>query len=124
MKYGSRLINNFADGNEVDPNAIVPEVIEVTSDSEESRLFRFACLLWSVPVSQGFGRRIRFLIRDRQNGKLIGLFAIGDPVFNLSARDKWIGWTFEDRKTRLINIVQQFINDRQLPFVTKQGVDL
>lgn len=109
LKYGPRLVNNFADGSEVDPDSIVPKIVEVTSNSEESRLFRFACLLWSVPVSQGFGRRIRFLIRDRHNGKLIGLFALGDPVFNLSARDKWIGWTFEDRKTRLINILDAYV---------------
>jgi hypothetical protein len=109
LKYGPRLINSFAAGSEVDPNAIDPEIIEVISDSQESILFRFACLLWSVPVSQGFGRRLRFLIKDRQNGKLIGLFALGDPVFNLSARDKWIGWTFEDRKSRLIHILDAYV---------------
>lgn len=109
LKFGPRLINNFASGSEVDPEAIDPEIIEVNSDSQESKLFRFACLLWSVPVSQGFGRRIRFLIRDRQNGKLIGLFALGDPVFNLSARDKWIGWTFENRKDRLIHVLDAYV---------------
>lgn len=109
LKFGPRLINNFASGSEVDPEAIDPEIIEVNSDSQESKLFRFACLLWSVPVSQGFGRRIRFLISDRQNGKLIGLFALGDPVFNLSARDKWIGWTFENRKDRLIHVLDAYV---------------
>lgn len=108
-KYGPDLVMNFATGRQVDPEAITPELIEVKSDSEESRLFRFACLLWSVPVSQGFGRRIRFLVKDKQNGQLIGLFALGDPVFNLSARDKWIGWTFEDRKDRLIHIMDAYV---------------
>jgi len=108
-QYGPDLVMNFATGRQVDPEAITPELIEVRPDSEESRLFRFACLLWSVPVSQGFGRRIRFLVRDKQNGQLIGLFALGDPVFNLSARDKWIGWTFEDRKDRLIHIMDAYV---------------
>jgi len=108
-QYGPDLVLNFATGKQVDPEAISPELIEVKSDSQESRLFRFACLLWSVPVSQGFGRRIRFLVRDKQNGKLIGLFALGDPVFNLSARDKWVGWTFEDRKDRLIHIMDAYV---------------
>ena len=35
----------------------------------------------------GFGRRLRFLVWDDSNGKLIGILAIGDPVFNLSVRD-------------------------------------
>jgi hypothetical protein len=109
QQYGPDLVMNFATGRQVDPEAITPELVEVKSDSEESRLFRFACLLWSVPVSQGFGRRIRFLIRDKQNGQLIGLFALGDPVFNLSARDKWIGWKFEDRKDRLTHIMDAYV---------------
>jgi hypothetical protein len=108
-QYGPDLVLNFATGRQVNPEAISPELIEVKPDSEESRLFRFACLLWSVPVSLGFGRRIRFLVRDKQNGQLIGLFALGDPVFNLSARDKWIGWTFEDRKERLIHIMDAYV---------------
>lgn len=96
--HGPELVGHFATGRQLDPEAIDPELVEVTAGSLESRLFRFACLLWSVPVSQGFGRRLRFLVRDRQNGCLIGLFAIGDPVFNLSARDNWIGWTWGDEK--------------------------
>lgn len=107
--YGNELAEHFATGRQVDPASIVPELVEVAAESLESRLFRFACLLWSVPVSQGFGRRLRFLVRDRQNGRLIGLFALGDPVFNLSARDNWIGWTHEDRSQRLIHVMDAYV---------------
>jgi hypothetical protein len=107
--HGPELVGHFATGRQVDPAAIEPELVEVTSDSVESRLFRFACLLWSVPVSQGFGRRLRFLVRDRQNGRLIGLFALGDPVFNLSARDNWVGWTHEDRCERLVHVMDAYV---------------
>lgn len=108
-KYGPDLVMNIADGRQVVPEFIDPELVEVKPESKESQLFRFACLLWSVPVSQGFGRRIRFLVKDRQNGQLMGLFALGDPVFNLSARDKWIGWTSEDRKNRLIHVMDAYV---------------
>jgi hypothetical protein len=108
-QYGPELVMNFATGRQIDPESIDPELIEVKPESKESQLFRFACLLWSVPVSQGFGRRLRFLVRDRQNGQLIGLFALGDPVFNLLARDNWIGWTFEDRKDRLIHMMDAYV---------------
>ena len=107
--HGSELAQYFASGSQVDPASIDPELVEVLPESLESRLFRFACLLWSVPVSQGFGRRLRFLVRDRQNGCLIGLFALGDPVFNLSARDKWIGWTHEDRRDRLVHVMDAYV---------------
>jgi hypothetical protein len=66
---------------------------------------RLASLTWAVPVSNGFGRRLRYLVWDRNNNKLIGLIAIGDPVFNLSVRDKLIGWTVKDRGERLVNIL-------------------
>lgn len=107
--HGSELIKHFATGRQVDPALIDPELVEVSAGSLESRLFRFACLLWSVPVSQGYGRRLRFLVRDRQNGRLIGLFALGDPVFNLSARDNWIGWTHEDRCERLTHVMDAYV---------------
>ncbi|MDE0100585.1 MAG: DUF4338 domain-containing protein [Truepera sp.] len=107
--HGPELTNHFATGRQVDPTLIDPELVEVRPESLESRLFRFACLLWSIPVSQGFGRRIRFLVRDRQNGCLIGLFALGDPVFNLHARDNWIGWTHEDRRDRLVHVMDAYV---------------
>ena len=107
--YGDNLLRYFATGRQLDPERIVPELVEVKSDTLESRLFRLACLLWSVPVSQGFGRRLRFLVMDSQNDCLIGLFAIGDPVFNLTARDNWIGWTHQDRSQRLTHVMDAYI---------------
>ena len=107
--HGSELANHFASGSQIDPESIDPTLVEVFPGSLESRLFRFASLLWSVPVSQGFGRRLRFLVKDRQNDCLIGLFALGDPVFNLSARDNWIGWTHEDRRDRLVHMMDAYV---------------
>jgi hypothetical protein len=33
---------------------------------------------------------------------------MGDPVFNLSCRDDWIGWNHEDRAERLYNVMDIF----------------
>jgi hypothetical protein len=66
-------------------------------------------LLWSVPVSRGYGRRMRYLIRDLSNGKLVGLFALGDPVFNLKARDLDIGWSVRDRGDRLYHVLDAYV---------------
>ena len=107
--HGPELSEYFANGSEVDPESILPELVEIMPNSPETRLFRFASLLWSVPVSRGFGRRLRFLVRDRQNGRLIGLLALGDPVFNLSARDNWIGWNHEDRRSRLVHVMDAYV---------------
>lgn len=109
-RFGRKLLPHFADGSEIDPHAIDPIVYPVANgDSEDGHLFRLATLLWSVPVSRGYGRRMRFLVRDRSNGKLIGLFALADPVFNIGARDTWIGWTANDRRKRLVNVMDAHV---------------
>jgi hypothetical protein len=99
----------FASGTEIIPENIRPVLQRITSDTWESNLFRLASLSWSVPVSQGFGRRLRYLVWDEQNWKLIGLIAIGDPVFNLSVRDNYIGWSTNDRSDRLVNILDAYV---------------
>ena len=103
------LKSQLADGVEVDPAAIQPYLVQVKSGTLESDLFRFATLQWSIPVSQGYGRRLRFLVKDRANDKLIGLFALGDPVFNLRARDAWIGWDQARRRERLVNVMDAYV---------------
>ena len=103
------LKSQIADGVEVDPAVIQPHLIQVKSGTSESDLFRFATLQWSIPVSQGYGRRLRFLVKDRANDKLIGLFALGDPVFNLRARDAWIGWDQAGRRERLVNVMDAYV---------------
>lgn len=99
----------FASGSDVRPEKIRPTLQLVTGAGLEAKLFRLASLTWSVPVSAGFGRRLRYLVWDKSNGKLIGIFAIGDPVYNMSARDNHIGWTFADREHRLVNLMDAYV---------------
>jgi uncharacterized protein DUF4338 len=103
------LLQYFAEGKDIVPAQIVPRIQPVESGTMESDLFRFASLTWSVPVSQGYGRRMRFLVWDGSNGKLMGLIALGDPVFNLRVRDERIGWTVPDREERLVNVMDAYV---------------
>ncbi len=104
-----KLDKYFADGTEVNVDTIAPRLERVRSDTWQGDLFRLASFTWSVPVSSGYGRRLRFLVWDDSNGKLIGILAIGDPVFNLAVRDAHIGWTGDDRKQRLVNIMDAYV---------------
>jgi len=103
------LLQHVASGNEICPSRISPRLVEVRPESEEELLFRYASLHWSIPVSSGYGRRLRFLVVDEQNGKLMGLIGLGDPVYSLGARDKWVGWTLSERKNRLRNVMDAFV---------------
>jgi hypothetical protein len=98
----------FANGHEVDPNKIEASLELVESESWQGELFRLASLTWSVPVSNGYGRRMRFLVWDKSNGKLMGLIALADPVYNLSARDGALGWTIGNRSNRLVCVMDAY----------------
>ena len=91
------------------PGAIRPRVELVTSGTREADLFRLATLTRSVPVSEGYGRRMRFLVWDDSIGRLMGVIALGDPVFNRNVRDSAIGWGVEDRKDRLVNVMDAYV---------------
>ena len=117
-RRASKLLRFFASGREVDPAAIQPELERVYAGSWQADLFRLAALTWSVPVSNGFGRRLRYVVWDAHNEKLLGLIAIGDPVFNLSVRDTLIGWEADDRRERLVNIMDAYVLGALPPYNT------
>ena len=108
-KVEQKLLRYIASGHEVVPSRISPRLVEVLPDSEEELLFRYASLHWSIPVSSGYGRSLRFLVVDEENDKLIGLIGLGDPVFSLGPRDQWIGWKHSNRKSRLTNVMDAFV---------------
>ena len=116
-----RFLEEIANGDEVDPENIRPELVEARSGTLTGDLFRFATLMWSIPVSQGYGRRLRYLVKDRANGKLIGLFALGDPVFNLRVRDTWIGWDQADRRKKLVNLMDAYVVGAVPPYADLLG---
>jgi len=116
-----QMIQNFANGKDVDIEAFEPYFEVVQPASPQSDLFRYASLLWSVPVSDGFGRRTKFIVKDRHNDKIVGIFALGDPVFNLRCRDNWIGWSAEDRAERLYNVMDIFVLGAVPPYNSLLG---
>lgn len=107
--HEDRLIEYVANGNEVEPARISPKLVLVEPNTTNELLFRYVSLHWSIPVSAGYGRRLRFLVFDENNGKLIGLFGLGDPVFALRARDKWIAWDNETKKQRLYHVMDAYV---------------
>lgn len=124
-KYGKQIIWHFAEGKEVEPRKINPKLIPILeSDSLEGRLFRAATLLWSVPVSRGYGRRIRYLVIDQHNNKLVGILGLGDPVFNLKCRDEWVNWNAQQRRERLSSVFDAYVLGAVPPYSLMLGAKL
>lgn len=108
VRLERRALSVFAAGDEVDPTEVRPR-IELVTKPRQADIFRYACLLWSIPVSQGYGRRMRFLVFDDANDKLIGVFALSDPVYCLNVRDVWIGWDDQAKRRRLWHAMDAYV---------------
>jgi hypothetical protein len=115
-RHEAALLARFAAGPEVDPARMQPRLVQVRPRTPDELLFRYACLHWSIPVSSGYGRRLRFLVVDGHNGKLMGLFGLGDPVFSLAPRDRWVGWDKEGRRARLRHVLDAFVPGAAPPY--------
>lgn len=103
------FLARLATGEDVVPDRISPRLVQVVSGSDDERLFRYLRLHWSIPTSAGYGRRLRYLVVDQQNEKLIGLIGLADPVMNLQVRDRHIGWNLDQRKARLGHVMDAFL---------------
>lgn len=108
-RYEDRLLSRIAAGSDMVVDNVQPRLVQVERDTEDELLFRYICLHWSIPVSSGYGRRLRFLVEDQSNGKLIGIFGLGDPVYSLRSRDQWIGWDAKAKKERLYHVMDAFV---------------
>jgi hypothetical protein len=108
-KHDKEFIETYvANGSDVVPQEIEPRLITV-DDKEKSVIFNWIKLHWSIPVSSGYGRRLRYLVKDDYNGKIIGLIGLGDPVYALKDRDSFIGWTREKKAQKLKHIMDAFV---------------
>jgi uncharacterized protein DUF4338 len=121
QKWYPRISHYFASGREVEPERIDPFPVLVEDDEEHAALFRIASLWWSIPVSKGYGRRFRILIFDRSNGKLFGLLALTDPVFNLRTRDAWVGWEVRTRENMLAHVMDACVLGAVPPYNSLLG---
>ena len=109
QRHETRLLKEFANGRELHVQEITPRLVEVERRSDEELLFRYIALHWSIPVSSGYGRRLRFLVVDDSNSKVMGIIGLGDPIFSLASRDDWIGWDKAARASRLHNVMDAFV---------------
>ena len=86
-----------------------PYIQMVTGDRDEhtgfklSDIWRYFRYTWSIPYKTMPGRNIYYLVRDRLQPyhPIIGIFALGNSVLNLTVRDDDIGWTVEAIKKEM-----------------------
>lgn len=84
-------------------------------DSREQRqlwyeyIDRYHYLGYRLP----FGAQLRYFIKSGATDELLGCFQFSSPAWKMAARDRWIGWTDEQRKAKLQKLIN---NSRFLIF--------
>ena len=86
-----------------------PYIQLVTDERDEltgyklSDIWRYFRYTWSIPYKTMPGRNLFYLVRDRLQPyhPVIGIFALGNSVLNLTARDDDIGWTVDAIKKNM-----------------------
>jgi transcriptional regulator with XRE-family HTH domain len=110
-RHEDGFVARLARGAEVAPEQIRPALVPITDRRGfDALLWRWCSLHWSIPVSSGYGRRMRFLVIDRgHDDKVIGLIGLADPVYALACRDSAIGWNRDWRRERLFSVMDAFV---------------
>lgn len=92
-----------------------PYVQLVTKERDEltgyklSDIWRYFRYTWSIPYKTMPGRNLFYLVRDASQPyhPVIGIFALGNSVLNLTVRDDDIGWTLDALKKQMSRKVQK-----------------
>lgn len=89
---------------------ITKPYIQLVTDSKDEftgislgDIWRYFRYTWSIPYKTMPGRNLFYLVRDANYPchPVIGIFALGNSVLNLTVRDDDIGWTVESIKKAL-----------------------
>ncbi len=99
------LINKI-NNNEVIVNPYIQQVThdrDVYTGYKLSDIWRYFRYTWSIPYKTMPGRNIYYLVRDgaQENHPIIGIFALGNSILNLTVRDNDIGWTIDAVDTNM-----------------------
>jgi hypothetical protein len=123
LKYESSISEYLAVASDIEIMKVNPVHVIVKTELHQ-RLWAYAKTKWSIPLTNGYGRRIRILVFDRQNDKLIGIVGLADPLIGLGARDEYIGWTKEQKLKRLYNCMTAYVLGAVPPYNKIMGAKL
>lgn len=99
------LIQKIKRGNKVcQPYVqLVSHEKDVYTGIELSDIWRYFRYTWSIPYKTMPGRNLFYFVRDagQKYHPIIGIFALGNSVLNLTVRDDDIGWTLDSIKKNM-----------------------
>ena len=100
------IMANLAHGREVVPEKIQPELVYAQRGTLEDDIVRYVRLTTYVPSEKPRGRFRPHVVRDRQNGKVMGVIVVGTPLLRQGDRDQWIGWDNDLRRRHMRHLAE------------------
>lgn len=91
---------NDLDGTIKEIEALQPAIRYISPEKDKKLLEEWLMLrtfVSTMKFDQNPGRVLKFIVYDSVTGKYLGFSSISSEVIAMTARDKWIGWTKEDR---------------------------
>jgi len=79
------------------------EFVETKEQLDIWKYFRYHTS--SIKTHQNIGRNLKFMVRDKDTKKYIGIVTIGSDIYGCSDRDAAIGWTKEQHTKHLSLLV-------------------
>lgn len=76
-------------------NRIKPALHLVNDDYNEFNILRI--LIHSMEWSANPGRNLKYIIRDVESGKYLGVITLGSDVTSIKCRDEYIGWNKKNK---------------------------
>lgn len=123
LQFKDKVKDFFAQPEEIDILQTNPYLVVVETE-KQNRIWAYASSFWSIPITNGYGRRVRFLVFDGHNDKLIGIVGLADPIIGLGARDSFVGWDKEQKGKRLYNCMTAYILGAVPPYNSILGAKL
>lgn len=98
IQEGFKTVLNYAiNGNDIDPDKIDLELIEVKEGTKENIIFKWWNLVWwSVPYQKAYGRQMRFILWDKGHNAPFGLIGLQSPILKMAVRDRYLNIPKED----------------------------
>jgi hypothetical protein len=101
-EYYQNLIYNDIDINKVKQIQIGLEFVETKKQQDIWNYYRRnVSSLKKIKNAKLIGRQIYVLVKDKLTCKYLGIMSFSSDIYSLDERDKYIGWNYEDKKTRL-----------------------
>jgi len=81
--------------NEID--TIEPYVEFVTTSDDATKWTEIRKLIHTMSFVANPGRNLKFNIKDRRSGKILGQVSLGSDITSLGVRDSYIGWSKDNK---------------------------